>query len=199
MEHLLAASQQLDRSCRISSPSALRLIAIAPVVGALTIVAGMLWSDAALAQSVREDFYVTDGGVEATALSGTTLYIGGNFGSVGPASGSGVPIDAATGAPVAGFPKVAGTVNAVVPDGTGGYFIGGFFSGVGGLARSNLAHVLADNTVSPWNPGANNSVSALALTGGRLYAAGFFTTIAGQPRLGATAESALARKTVISD
>src|SRR5262245_64689254 len=43
----------------------------------------------ALAQKIREDLYVTDGPVYATALSGNVLYIGGYFSRVGPATGSG--------------------------------------------------------------------------------------------------------------
>src|SRR5438552_16647315 len=49
------------------------------------------------AQTVRQDFYATDGEVRAAALSGGTLYIGGAFHLVGPARGGGVPSDAATG------------------------------------------------------------------------------------------------------
>ena len=41
------------------------------------------------AQVLSQDFYVANGTVSATALSGTTLYIGGQFTTVGPASGVG--------------------------------------------------------------------------------------------------------------
>src|SRR5690242_495711 len=39
------------------------------------------------AQTVRQDFYITDGAVSAEVLSGNTLYIGGSFTHVGPATG----------------------------------------------------------------------------------------------------------------
>ena len=63
---------------------------------------------AAHAQNIRPDLYVTFGTVNATAVSGNTLYIGGQFSQVGPATGCGVPLDKASGAPRTGFPKVLG-------------------------------------------------------------------------------------------
>jgi flagellar hook capping protein FlgD/beta-propeller uncharacterized protein DUF5122 len=137
---------------------------------------------AAQAQSIREDFYVTNDGVSAVAVSGSTLYIAGYFTQVGPATGSGVPIVIATGVPVDGFPKVVGSVDAVLPDGAGGWYIGGAFTRVGGVPRSNLAHILADQMVSDWNPDANGLVRALLLSGGIVYVGGDFTNIGGKTR-----------------
>ena len=61
----------------------------------------------ALAQLVRQDLYVVDGWVNAFAESGGTLYIGGNFMQVGPATGGGGPIAPATGTALA-LPRGAG-------------------------------------------------------------------------------------------
>src|SRR5207249_5646506 len=63
--------------------------------------------------------------VSAEVLSGNTLYIGGSFTHVGPATGGFVPVDTATALPSSGFPKVAGTVYATVSDGSGGWYVGG--------------------------------------------------------------------------
>src|SRR5512134_3453315 len=149
------------------------------VCGALLGLAGN-----ATAQAIREDLHCTDGRVWAAAVAGDLLYIGGEFAYVGPATGSGVPLDAATGQPPSSFPKVccAGQVYAVVPDGSGGWYIGGSFSSVGGVPRSNLAHILADNTVSDWNPSPTSVVRALALDGSTLYVGGSFGSIGGQAR-----------------
>ncbi len=135
-----------------------------------------------VAQPVRDDFYVTNGPVHAAALSGNALYIGGAFTWVGPATGAGVPIDAATGLPEHEFPRVIGSVCAVASDGAGGWYIGGEFTSVGGVARNNLAHVLRDNSVSAWNPGANARVRTLAAGPAAVYVGGFFTTVGGQVR-----------------
>ncbi len=131
--------------------------------------AGLLLAAAgsAGAQTIRPDFDITNGTINATVLSGNTLYIGGSFTSVGPVTGAGVPLDAVSGVAINGFPKVVGQVTAVASDGSGGWYIGGLFTTVGGVARSNLAHILSDNSVSSWDPGSNGQVLALAVGGGR--------------------------------
>ena len=131
------------------------------------------------------DFYVTNGAVNATALSpaGDVLYIGGQFTYVGPMIGSWAAIDNATGQPVAPLPLVGGgSVSAAAPDGAGGWYIGGEFTAVMGVPRQSLAHILAGGGLSEWNPGANGAVLALAVSGNSVYVGGAFTTIGGQPR-----------------
>jgi hypothetical protein len=96
--------------------------------------------------------------------------------------GPGVPIDAATGLPVAGFPAVDGCVYAAVSDGAGGWFVGGSFQTIGGVPRSNLAHVLSDMSFAPWNPQPNTTVLAIALSGSTVYFGGFFTDVGGVNR-----------------
>ena len=125
----------------------------------------------------------TNDSVHAIAMGANgTVYFGGHFTQVGPATGGGVPLDASTGA-AAALPAVAGFVNAVVADGAGGWYLGGAFSGVGGIPRSNLAHILADGTIeAAWAPNADLPVRALAVSGGTVYAGGSFTTVGGLPR-----------------
>src|SRR5512140_2320816 len=97
---------------------------------ALLSIASCMFAIPAGAQVVRSDFPVVNSVVNAMVRSGNTLYLGGGFTRIGPASGGGVPLDSTSGAPLAGFPKVAGIVQAVVPDGAGGWFIGGAFTSV---------------------------------------------------------------------
>jgi len=134
------------------------------------------------AQAIRQDFWTVNGAVYAAALSGNTLYIGGEFTRMGPVTGGGVPVGAGTGTPVDGFAMVTGFVYAVAPDGAGGWYIGGSFTVVGGVRRSNLAHVLADGKVSDWAADTDYPVGVLVLDGGTLYVAGQFNTIGGQAR-----------------
>jgi len=160
-------------------PAAGRTARLAP----LALACAVLWPVvSARAQTVAPNFYITNGQVVTQVLRGNTLYIGGMFNFVGPVTGSGVPVDVTTGAPASGFPRVNGTVMAAIPDGAGGWFIGGQFVAVGASARSNLAHVLADQSVDPWNPGANGIVRTLVLRSGVLYAGGDFTTLGGITR-----------------
>lgn len=139
------------------------------------------------AQSVREDFWVTDGAVTSTVLAGKTLYLAGDFAHIGPAAGGGVPVDPTTGDAAPGYPKVAGVVFAVAPDGSGGWYIAGRFTSVGGHSRHNLAHILTDESVAPWDPGTDGNVYALAVGGTTVYVGGQFTHAGGQSRSGLAA------------
>ncbi|MBI1798431.1 MAG: T9SS type A sorting domain-containing protein [Candidatus Eisenbacteria bacterium] len=132
-----------------------------------------------------------NGNVLGIARAGNTLYIAGSFRSVGENSGGCVPIDAATGEPIKPFPKVAGFVYVIVPDGSGGWYIGGEFTGVAGKPRSCLAQIRADGTVSDWNPSVTGSpgyinppsVSGMAVWGDRVFVGGSFREIGGQARM----------------
>jgi hypothetical protein len=146
----------------------------------------------------NQNTWVTNGPVYAIAPAGDKVYIGGNFTQVGPYTGYGVPINTSTGQPVSVFPKINGRVDAVCADGNGGWFVGGYFSIVGGVARNSIAHILSNGSVDPaWDPNANSEVLALAISGTAVYAGGAFNNIGGQNRqsiaaLDATTGNALA-------
>jgi hypothetical protein len=137
--------------------------------------------------------YVTDGTVNAIVRSGDAIYIGGQFSRVGPRTGPGVEV-APDGSLNPGLPEVSGSgpsysggattgLRAVISDGADGWYIGGVFSHVGGIARTNVAHILADHSVDPaFNPVLNGKVNALALSGSSLYMGGDFTLIDGTAR-----------------
>ncbi len=139
----------------------------------------------AAAQEVIPEFWGTDGQVNAVLVQGEAVYLGGTFNAVYPITGAGVSLRASTGELMPGFPKVNGYVYAAVPDGAGGWFVGGGFSHVGGVPRDNLAHVLADGSVSAWDPGIRDSyglqdgarVRSLALDRGTLYVGGMFSRV----------------------
>ncbi|MFH1149364.1 MAG: hypothetical protein V1748_02700 [Actinomycetota bacterium] len=85
-----------------------------------------------------------------------------------------------SGSPVANYPKIGESVCASVPDGSGGWFIGGSFDFAGGFTRNRLAHIEADGSVdTDWNPDANGTVHTLAISGSTVYAGGEFTTFKG--------------------
>src|SRR5262245_58105284 len=64
----------------------------------------------ALAQRADLSFPVTNGEVSAMAISGQTLYIGGDFTSIGAYTGGGVPVDSVSAAARPGFPLINGAV-----------------------------------------------------------------------------------------
>lgn len=144
------------------------------------------------AQSIRSDLYGSDGMVFAIAVSGDTLYMGGSFSNLQPpATGGWVQIDPTTGGVLAGYPAVAGPVSCAVQDGSGGWFIGGGFSAVGGVPRAGLAHIASDNTVTSWNPGVVGIVQGITLSGSTVYMYGQFSSIGGQPRTNLAAVDAV--------
>ncbi len=131
----------------------------------------------------RQETWVPDATVGAVYSSGKTIYIGGDFSEVGPYTGGCVPFSLATGEIAAVFPKTNGNVQAICADGSGGWFIGGFFSSADGLTRNNIAHILQNGSVDPaWDADANAGVRSLVMNGSTLYAGGDFTVIGGQSR-----------------
>ena len=122
---------------------------------------------------------------------------------MGPRTGGGVPVSATTGEPRTRFPAVNGRVFAAVPDGAGGWYIGGEFTRVGGQPRRHLAHVLSDGSLDPsWAPSATlgpnvegGLVTALARDGDVIYVSGGFSHLDGLARGGLGAADATGKVT----
>jgi len=97
----------------------------------------------------------------------------------------GVILDAETGQAVAAF-RVNNPIRAAIPDGKGGWYIGGGFIHLNGVLRKRLAHVDRNGRLDPdWRPEANGngvSVTGLARIGSRLYVAGDFARLQRKPR-----------------
>ncbi|HEV7534860.1 MAG TPA: hypothetical protein VGP90_04445, partial [Acidimicrobiia bacterium] len=141
-------------------------------LAALTVLAGLVAVDApaqADPAAVPTESWVTNGTVYAVSQVGNRIYVGGSFTQAGPNTGFGVALDPATGVFTAGFPKVNGTVLVSVPDGAGGFYIGGDFTRVGTRSRHNGAHIVPGVTagtwdVSSWNPETDKPIRAIALS-----------------------------------
>jgi hypothetical protein len=152
---------------------------------------------AAVEHQPAEGTWVTDGPVYALAASGDRTFVGGDFTYVGRRTGPGVQLGAVgaakPGQPSPGpgaFPEVAGgRVNAVAADGSGGWYVGGDFTHVGGLPRQGGAHLVPSSdgmAVDPsWAPAVGGTVEALAVDHvvGRsapvVYVGGDFTSFGG--------------------
>lgn len=133
-----------------------------------------------------------DGTVVALALSGNTLYVGGDFWRIGgEARRSLAAFDLATGgvtawdpAPGAGAPTSSeyGTVWAILARGHTVY-VGGSFASIGGQPRRHLAALEAGSgRATAWNPQLSSWVRALAIHGTTLFAGGYFYRVGGQLR-----------------
>jgi hypothetical protein len=136
----------------------------------------------------------TNGRVNAIAVSGDTVYLGGQFTSMRPpgaALGTGeVPrnhvaaVSLSTGALLPWNPNTNGTVRALKVAGSFVY-LGGAFTQVGGAAHVRLAKVSATGAgavVSTWTASASGEVFSLASAAGTIYAGGGFGTIDGSAR-----------------
>lgn len=168
-------------------PPAVRGRVIVRVVVSAATIALLLASGAtAVAPPGAQTVWATDGTVDAVAVSGNTAYIGGDFTHVGPSdtfqTGSFVGFDASTGqAHGHSLPVYAANdVTAMAPDGSGGWYIGGFFRRVGDTARTGLAHIRADGSLDPnWAPAVDNTPEAMAVSGSTVYVGGVFATVNG--------------------
>src|SRR4051812_11027522 len=75
--------------------------------------------------SIPGNAYVTDGAVQAMAVAGGTLYLGGSFTEIGPRTGPLAAVAAADGKPDLSRLTVSGDgafIRAIAPDGHGGSF-----------------------------------------------------------------------------
>nr|MBP7512434.1 hypothetical protein [Bacteroidia bacterium] len=105
---------------------------------------------------------------------GNTLYVGGNFTSVDVNSGSLVGINLANPNVTVPMPTVNGLIYTIVSDGTGGFFIGGSFTTVGGLPRKNFARITSTMSVHSMDLGFDNIVKKIVTHSGKAYVVGNF-------------------------
>src|SRR6476619_1252332 len=132
---------------------------------ACLILSGILSGTPLFSQTLVPDSIYTNGAVRAMVASGDTLYIGGDFTYVGPSLPYGASIDKATGKPNYSFAKPNSRVATAAPDGNGGWYIGGFFTQVGGQPRNYIARINADGSLSSWNANADQPVLDIKVAG----------------------------------
>jgi len=165
-----------------------RLPIVAAIAGLGTLaVAGVAW---ALVGAHPAPTYQTNGRVNVIVVSGSRVYIGGQFTSVRPAGdakGTGevarnhvAAFNINTGALLAWNPNVNGTVRAIALNGPMVY-LGGSFSKVGTTTRHDLAAVNTSSGAiqAGFNASANGQVLSLLYQNGTVFAGGAFTTVNG--------------------
>lgn len=128
--------------------------------------------------------WVLGGGGDANAQMvkyNDTLYVFGKFLYIGKYTGSHVGLNTTTLAYVnqPTSPKSNGTVNVVIPDGSGGIIIGGNFTQVGDSMRNNLAHINAAGQVTALSATFDLEIYCLLLHNGILYVGGAFYQVNG--------------------
>jgi hypothetical protein len=149
--------------------------------------AGLLFTLNVVAQSEvhRTENWISNSGIGRLEHSNGYTMLSGSFTEVGAYTGSAVLTDASTGAVDMAMPKVNGDVYVTAPDGSGGWYVAGYFDSIDTVKILNLAHINADKTVDRgWKPNPDNAPSAITVSGNTLYLGGYFTTMAGQTRNG---------------
>lgn len=129
---------------------------------------------------LEENWWVAYNGAVNTLAKDTVnniIYLGGNFTYVGPPEANGAAINQSTLSTITAFSNPNGEVKVTIPDGSGGWYIGGSFSTVGDSSRFNLAHINNNGTVSSFNPNINGTIWALKLYNGILYIGGDFSLV----------------------
>ena len=144
--------------------------------------------------AVPAESWVTNGTVYAVRQVGNRIYVGGSFTQAGPNTGFGVALDPSTGVWAPAFPKINGTVLVAVPDGSGGFYIGGDFTRVGTRSRHNGARIVPGATagtwdVTAWNPETDKPIRTIALapSANIAYIGGDFATVQSVARAGLAA------------
>lgn len=139
---------------------------------------------AVYSEFLRRDFWDVHGDATAVLATNGLVYVGGRFNYVSTKGRKLSVFDIYTGLEDPAFPAIEGrAIHAIVPDGAGGWYMGGLFVSVGGVPRTNLVHILPNYTVDPnFAPNPNDRVRSLTLVTGLLYVGGDFTAIADLPR-----------------
>lgn len=121
--------------------------------------------------------------VTTISLDSSTLYVGGNFEAAGynkAGLGKARAFDAELNV---SFPSTFGSARCILPDGKGGFYIGGDFNKVGDLGRNNLAHILPSGAIDlAFYVNINGSVLTMARDSTHLYIGGNFTVVNGATR-----------------
>jgi len=165
----------------------------------LAMALAVTFAPAAFASSVDTSYPTIDTPtLQASAVSGDTVFLGGFARWVGPLTGGGVPVSSGDMSPLTGFPHVNGHVLCATADGTGGWYIGGSFTDVGGAPHVNLAHIRSDLTVEAWNPATNGDVITIVATASEVWIGGTFTSVNGQPSSGFASLSRVPGTTVFN-
>jgi hypothetical protein len=142
-----------------------------------------------VAQTINRNIFTTDGPVNTTAQKGDTLYIGGQFSQLGYGARSLVRYSPNSIKPDTTFTQLERltTVNAVEPDGNGGYYLAGYFPSYNGVKLESgnsmaVIHILSDNSLDPgFTPTdvADFYVTCIKKQGNRLYIGGHFYEVNG--------------------
>src|SRR5207244_3942061 len=129
------------------------------------------------------------GPVNALAVYGSTVFVGGQFSSLGGQTHNNLAaLDATTGAAMPWSAEANGIVSALLLDGSTLY-VGGHFTGIrgftmaGGQPRLRIAGIDAGSGLATsWRPEAGDRVQAMLVSGSQMLIGGLFSSAGGKAR-----------------
>jgi hypothetical protein len=124
-----------------------------------------------------------NGGVACVHISGSVVYIGGDFTTVNGVSRQRfAALNKNTGELLNISATANGALYSITSSGNTLY-VGGLFTTISGSSRNRIAALNATNgNVLPWNPNVGSTVNHICLSGSNVYFGGQFTTVSGSTR-----------------
>lgn len=128
--------------------------------------------------SVSADYIVT-----ALTTHNDSIFIGGEFSRLGLKTDYLSSINEGGTTSDQGMPNANGAIRCIIPDGSGGWYVGGSFTQIGNVNKSYIAHIKSDKTVdNNFTATCNSTVYAIVKDGTKLYLGGVFTNVNSTPR-----------------
>ncbi|MCS7200824.1 MAG: peptidoglycan-binding protein, partial [Patescibacteria group bacterium] len=119
-----------------------------------------------------------DGSIEDIITTPQKIFVAGNFSYVGPYKGNAFLINTNNNLSLDLVDKIDGIVWEAIPDGNGGWYVGGDFNKVGSYSIKKLAHILSDGKVNPnFSFDISETVYAIARKDNILFIGGAFENI----------------------
>jgi len=129
-----------------------------------------------VSQSYNDSIYTPNGKVHSVIRKGDSVYIGGQFTALARVTGNGALFELPRSQNTTYMPRVNGTIDLVVSDGSGGWYIAGDFTRVGLDSIKYLAHIRSDKKFDTvFHPKPNGKIKSILVSGSRLFVGGNFT------------------------
>ena len=81
------------------------------------------------------------------------------------------------------MPNANNEIRCIISDGSGGWYVGGYFTQIGGINKNYVAHIKSDKTVdNNFTASCSYAVLAIVKDGSKLYLGGAFTNVNSTPR-----------------
>lgn len=130
------------------------------------------------ANFLLDSTYAFNGTIKSIHTVNGVNYIGGGFTKISLISGYATKVDKNNGSFDHNFSKINGRVNVIIPDGKGGFFLGGEFTKIGNVIRNRLAHFDSLGHLTSFAPNVNMGaypfVYDIKLHNNLLYISGSF-------------------------